>query len=115
MFGKATKIILLVVMIAGLAYAGACVYANVFAFRAASPATIKLPDVKDAAYSVTIERTGQYYLTNKYEKFGNTYLLHGYFELSGTAFKFRNVDLPLDQAIYGTITVTVRPKVKTGG
>lgn len=105
--GRVIKILLLVLILAGLAYLGACVYANFFAFNAANPEA-DLPKAEKAPYVVVIENTGNMFFTAKYDQYGSTIILHGYWEQVGNKFQYRDRDLILDQAIYGTITVRAR-------
>lgn len=105
---KLVKLIILVVVVCGAVYFGITLYANF----TASDGKIDLPKYADAKYTVTIENTGGFYLTNKYELIGKSYILHGFFELSGRDFKYRDRDLVLNQAIYGPINIRTRTPTK---
>lgn len=113
MFKRIVQIFLIIVMMGFLAYGGMCVYANFFARPEGS---VDLPDVNKARYIFTIETTGRPILTNNYEV-GNilrkgelepVYIIHGYYELIDDKFKYRNIDLRLDEATFGKITVEKR-------
>ena len=103
------KWILLVIFIASLAYLGLCVYSVV------NPATglPDMPEADEAQYSVQIKNTGGVILTNDYETHGyqvgaRVYVLHGYWEMSGKDFRFRDRDIVLDEAIFGEIDIRRR-------
>ena len=103
------KWILLVIFIALLAYLGLCVYSIV------NPATDlpDMPEADEAQYSVQIKNTGGMILTNEYETHGyqvgaRVYVLHGYWEMSGKDFRFRDRDVVLDEAIFGEIDIRRR-------
>lgn len=106
------KAIILVVMIVSIAYLGTCVYSNFVA----RPDTgqPKMPEAEKAAYSVNIENTGNVLLTNTYEQLGGkevgkrVFVLHGFWELEGRAFKYRVGDIILDESIFGEITIKRR-------
>lgn len=101
------KILLLVILLGMIAYGGTCVYANFFA--ATGPQSIyDAPDAKDASYYVIIENTGNMMFTDSFDQHGNVYVLHGFWELVGQEFKYRNRDLVLDQAVFGTVTIRAR-------
>ena len=72
-----------------------------------------MPDQSEAQYSVHIKNTGGMLLTDDYELHGGTtgarvYILHGFWEMSGKDFKFRDRDVILDEAIFGEITIRRR-------
>lgn len=108
---KFIKIVLIVIFVGVIAYAGTCAYANFFAFDGGGK--VKLPKFQDAQYSVTIENTGNVLFTNKYDTYGKVYILHGFWELSGKSFAYRDRDLVLDEKIFGTITIKIRPTNET--
>lgn len=103
------KWIALIVLIVLLAWAGLCAYSIV------NPDTglPDMPEPDEAQYSVHIKNTGGMLLTNNYETHGyqegaRVYVIHGYWELSGKDFKFRDRDIVLDETIFGEITVRRR-------
>ena len=111
MLSKMIKIIILVVLLGILFLVGTCVYANFI--QKPDLGIPELPDAQDAGYSVHIKNTGGLLLTNDIEIFGEeegsrVYLLHGYWELSGQDFVFRDRDLVLNESIFGKITVRGR-------
>lgn len=109
------KVGFVVFLVALLGYAGLCVKVNVFD-KATSAKTIALPDMKEAQYSVLIESTRQAYFTNSFDQFGSSsgkrlFILHGFWQLTGGKFIYIPTDSPpLDEAIFGIITVTRRAK-----
>lgn len=103
MLNKVIKVILIVVLVGGVAYLGACIYGNFV--NTGGTGTPNLPTVDKAAYTVHIENTGNVLLTNKYEQVGQVYILHNYWEMVGSQFKYRDHDLVLDQTIFGDITI----------
>jgi len=107
---RVIKVIILVVMIALLAYGGLCVYANCIA---TDPSRLEMPTAEEAPYSFLVENTGTLILSDEYEKFGDTggsctYILHGYWELIGMEFKYRENDIVLSEQVFGEITVKRR-------
>jgi hypothetical protein len=103
MFNKVIKVVLVTVMIAGVAYFGACIYGN-FISTGETRGPV-LPGADKAAYTVHIENTGNVLFTDRYELVGQVYTLHGYWEMAGDRFKYRSHDLVLDERIFGDITV----------
>ena len=103
------KIIAIIVIIAFIGYGAFCCFAIL------NPQT-GLPDMPgqgEAQYSVRIKNTGGMLLTDDYELHGDTtgarvYVLHGFWEMSGKDFKFRDRDVILDEAIFGEITIKRR-------
>lgn len=109
MLSKSLKILLFIVMLAGIAYVGVCVKAN---FVDKNPNEITMPSVEKAKYSLTIENTGQTLFATDYEQHGKVYVLHGYWELIGRDFRYRKRDIILDEAVLGKIIVNRRPTGK---
>lgn len=109
MLSSVIKWLFLIILIVSLAWLGMCVYAVV------NPDT-GLPDIPDkdkAQYSFRIHNTGRLLLTDDYEVHGyqvgaRVYVLHGFWELSGKDFRFRDRDIVLDEAVFGAITVERR-------
>lgn len=108
---------MLVVMVGLVAYSATCAYANFVAPGGSSAEPVlKFPDVKTAQYVVTVKNTGNVLFTSSYELYGGVYVLHGYFELVGREYKYRNRDFILDQAIFGKVDIVKRlPPVTTPG
>jgi hypothetical protein len=105
------KLILILVVVFIVAGIGITIYANVFTFSGPdSTGGNIVPKQQDAIYQVVITNTQKVYFTNLYNLTGKVYILHGYYELVGKAYVFRNRDLILDQTIYGPISVLPRPK-----
>jgi len=111
MLSRLIKIIILLGLVAFIAWAALCVYSNYFA----QPDTggFDLPESDEAVYSVLIHNTGRLSFTNDYETFGNEvgkrkYLLHGFWEIHGQDFVYKSADLLLDESIFGEITIKRR-------
>ena len=107
---KILRIILIVVFIGLIAYFGMCVYGN---FIEPSLSDIDLPDTSEAQYSLLVKNTATVILTNDYEVFGEdvgsrTYRLHGYWELIGNDFEYRDSDIVLSEQIFGEIILKRR-------
>ena len=103
------KWIALIVFLALIAWIGLAVYAFV------NPDTglPDMPEADEAQYSVQIKNTGGMILTDIYEVHGfqvgdRVYVLHGYWELSGKDFKYRDRDIVLDEGVFGEITIERR-------
>mgnify|MGYP001342004722 CR=1 FL=1 len=110
---KIWKVISLVLLIAGIVYAGASIYVNFFVEQPTPPGQVKMPDIKTAAYSVVVERSGNVMLTANYEALGvkagqRVYVLHGYWEIAGREFRYRDTDITLSEKVLGTIDVKKR-------
>ena len=101
------KIIAIIVIIAFIGYGAFCCFAIL------NPQT-GLPDMPgqgEAQYSVHIKNTGGMLLTDDYEVMGDNprvYVLHGFWEMSGKDFKYRDRNIVLDEAIFGEITIKRR-------
>jgi len=111
MLSRMIKIIILLAMVLAIAWGGLCVHSNFFA----EPDTEmpKMPDAKEAAYGVHIENTGNLLLTNDYEVHGDevgsrVFILHSFWEISGSDFKYRQRMLVLDEGVFGKITIRRR-------
>lgn len=107
---RVIKVIILIVMIGMLAYGGLCVYANCIA---KDPTRLEMPTEEEAPYSFLVENTGTLILTDEYEQFGDTagsrkYILHGYWEMVGMEFQYRESDIILQEQVFGEITVRQR-------
>jgi hypothetical protein len=110
----ALKVIASIIVLGMLAYLGACVYGN---WIAKPKGTVTLPSVDKAPYILTVKNTGTILLSSKVEQVGpdiqgqRMYRLpDGYWEMAKGG-KFRYVklkDFPMDETIWGPITVTRR-------
>jgi hypothetical protein len=111
--GKVVKVIFIILMLGVLLYLGTCTYANFFTKPPSNlPDT---PGIKEAKYAVRIENTGNVYLTNSYDILGKTIILHGHWELVGKNYKYIKGDLPIDQSIFGPVTVNIRKVANVNG
>jgi len=108
MLSRVIKIVVILGMLAGLAWGGVCVYANFFNKSSEVGGTQQLPGIEKAAYSVSIKNTHNLLLTDKYEQSGTVYTLHGYWEYTGSGFKYRDATLSLDEQVFGEIIVKRR-------
>lgn len=111
MFKKIIKFGILAVVVLVIVYFGVTLYANFTGGTSSQAGAIKLPKVEEATYSVLINNTGNLLFTSNYEMFGKVYVLHGFWEMSGPGYTFRNRNLSLDPGIFGTITVKPRVAV----
>ena len=103
------RLMFIVVFLGLLAYFGACVYGNFFANQSG----IDAPSDNDAQYSLVIKNSATVILTNDYEVFGEevgsrTYRLHGYWELIGTEFEYRDSNIVLSEQTFGEIILKRR-------
>jgi hypothetical protein len=112
--GTTAKIIAGIMIVALVGYAGACVYGN---WIAKPEGTVQLPSLEKAPYMLTVKNTGTIVLTSKVEIKGpdipgeRIYILpDGFWELAkGGKFKYIKLkDFPLDESIWGQITLTRR-------
>jgi hypothetical protein len=75
----------------------------------------ELPKMDQAKYAFTVSNSGTVFLSNNYEQFGQaegarTFLLHGFWDVNGSGkdFKWNKGDLPLDEKVWGKISIIVR-------
>lgn len=69
----------------------------------------KFPDIKKAQFTVYFKATGAVLLTNEYDHpTDNFYILHGYYEMVDNKWRWRDIELPLDEEYFGEITVKRR-------
>lgn len=107
------KIAMIVLLIGVIAYGGMCVYGNYF-----GPGTAigdKIPSASEASHSLIVRNTATVILTNDYEVFGSevgnrTFYLHGYWEMVGRDFKYRDDTLVLSEQVFGQIDLKRRAK-----
>ena len=84
-------------------------WANVAENKAPDDGIPDYPSISKAQWEVTINNTGNVLLTNEYgHPTDNLYILHGYYEIQGKKYKYRDVDLPLDEDYFGPIIVERR-------
>jgi hypothetical protein len=102
--GLIIKGVMVLVLVVGLVYAGACVYSNFFA-KDGKP---ELPSADKAAYAIQVQSTGQVLFSNKIDDKGQLITLHGFWELANTKFQYRKGDLILDEKLFGQIKVSRR-------
>ena len=105
------KWVILIIMLGLLFMVGTCVYANFI--REPDLGIPELPDTQDAQYSVHIKNTGGLLLSSNIDRYGEdignrVFILHGYWELSGQDFIYRDQDIVLNEQIFGQITVRAR-------
>lgn len=96
--------IFIVLIMCGI-YGGLVIYGNV---KAMNESNYSIPDSSEARYGITIKNTGNYLLSNNIEQLDNIVILHGYWELNGQKFVYRDSDLILDSHIFGEIGVKKR-------
>lgn len=111
MLSAIIKVMIIGVMVLAIAWGGVCAYSNFIA----EPDTglPKMPEVKDVAYGLHIENTGNLILTNDYEVHGEeignrVFIVHGYWEVQGNSYKFTPGDIILSERVFGKITVRRR-------
>lgn len=103
-------IVILVVILAAVGYLGL----SVWSATCAGPASeMDMPSIKKATHEFYFENTGGLVLASDYEQHGQVvgkrlFVLHGYWEVKGKEFKFIDETIPLDEKIFGIITVKKR-------
>lgn len=108
LFGVVNKffgILIVGAIIVGVFYLGTCVYAN---FLQSQLGEYNLPSESKARYEVIIRNTSKAIYTNEYDIDGTKFTLHGYWELIDDKYHFRDMQITLDQNIFGTITIRRR-------
>lgn len=114
MLNTILKVIVLVVIVAGLSYAGLSIWAG--SCKTPDNGGPAMPCSDDAGYSFYIKNTGGLYLSDDYEQYGNivgerSFTLHGFWQVKGSKYQKVSGDITLDEHIFGEITVEKR----TGG
>ena len=104
------KVVIIGAMLVAIAYGGLCVYSNC---KGPDTGVPDLPSQEKATHSFYIENTGGLLLSSDYEQHGQMvgsrlFILHGFWELRGKEFKYIDNDIPLDERIFGEITVKRR-------
>ncbi|MBU1027404.1 MAG: hypothetical protein KKA31_06720 [Candidatus Margulisbacteria bacterium] len=112
MIKTAIKIIVIIGLVALVAYGGLCGMANcsnTAAIVGLQPEDLERPTVQEALYKVLIVNTAKVVYTNDVEQIDGIYILHGYYEIiDNDTFIYRELDLRIDPAIFGEIKLTVR-------
>lgn len=113
MLSTIIKITILIALVLFIAWAGLCVYRNFIA--KSETGRPDMPCKEDATHSFYIENTGGLILASDYEQHGvmtgsRIFILHGFWEMRGSKFKFVEGDVILDENIFGEITVKKRTK-----
>lgn len=103
--GKIIKIGILLMVIVGVAYVGACVYGN-YSPNITNP--YKIPDADSAKYSVTVKNTGNLLYSNDVKQEGDIIIIKGFWELQGQKFVYRDIQFILDREVFGPVTVKER-------
>lgn len=107
-------VVLVLVLIVVLGWVGLNIWSCVMDKPTTGQAGVpEMPEVAEASHSVYIENTGNLILTSDYEVYGSeagsrVFILHGFWELTGQDFKYKDGELVLDEAIFGVITVKRR-------
>lgn len=105
MFKWIWRIVGIIILLGVLLVLGTCYFQNC---RKDTGPT--LPPIDKAGWSVTIKATGEILFTNNYLKMSerSIYILHGYWEITKKKYVYRDIILPLDEAIFGPIEVKKR-------
>ena len=109
--GTIIKVIILGALLLLIAYVGLVIYSC--ATDQGDTSQPEMPKSDEAAYSVYIENTGNLILTDDYEVHGSevgsrVFILHGFWELTGQDFKYKEGGIILQEAVFGEITVRRR-------
>ena len=108
-FGIIALVVILIVIVLGI---GPCIY---YGFIDRPGHGVGLPEQAEATHSFYIENTGGLVYASDFEVHGTIvgkrlYVLHGFWELRGKDFKYNPGDIPMDEQIFGEITVKRRSK-----
>lgn len=111
MLGTIIKVIILVVILGVIAYGGLVVWSCLAGQN--NPNQQDIPKVNEASHSVYIKNTGNLIFTDDYELIGSEvgsriFILHGFWEMRGQEFVYKDTELVLDEGIFGEITVRRR-------
>ena len=111
MLGTIIKWIILLVLVAVIGYVGLVVWTC--NQGPSNPDQMDIPKIDEAAYSMYIENTGGLIFANDYELIGSklgsrVFILHGFWEMRGQEFVYKDSELVLDEGIFGEITVKRR-------
>lgn len=102
---RSMQVIVIILLIVGLAYVGACVYSN---FIQGEPGEYKVPSINKAHYELVIHNTGVVLFTDDYETTPLGYSLNGYWELVDNKYRYRDSLLIIRPDIFGKITIRER-------
>lgn len=86
-------------------YGALIIYGNV---QALTEKEYSIPDISQAEYKIIIENTGNLLYSDDVEDNGRIIILNGYWDLQGKEFVYHNKMFPLDEDIFGPVTVTRR-------
>jgi hypothetical protein len=108
------KVLLIIILVGVIAYAGVCVKANFL--DGITKATPEPPDMKAAKYELTIEATRQVYYSNSVDQKGEAldqrvFTLHGFWQMVKGKWVYVKTDSPpLDEVTFGKIRLERRVK-----
>lgn len=106
MLNRILKILLIVFICIAIFFGGVTIYANWFDNSGKPP---DLPDVEKARYVVYIKANSNVLFTNDYRNdHDGVYVLDGYWELDDNKYKYREIELWLDEAVFGEIEIKRR-------
>lgn len=104
----ALMVLILVILFMAFFWFSASIYAFI-ADRLGNDEPPKLPDIKEARYEVRIASTGETLATDKFTQLtDNFYILHGYWEVKDGKYRYHEIDLPLDEKLFGEIIIERR-------
>ena len=111
MVGTIIKWIILLALLAGIAYVVLVVWTCNQGPN--NPMQSDIPKVDEASHSVYIKNTGNLIFTDAYEVHGSEvgsriFILQGFWEMRGQEFVYKDTELILDEGIFGEITVRRR-------
>ena len=104
------NVLLGLVAVVVLGYAGACAYANFFV-KDSKP---DIPTVEKARYAVQITSTGQIIFSDKVQDGGRYVTVTNYYEYDGKKFLYRKATVTLDESLFGKIDVVRRQETQGG-
>lgn len=107
---KILKVLVVIGAVLIVAYIGLTVWATFHHDDPVTASEIQFPKVEAAKYQVVIKNTGNVLFTSKYDTYGKTFVLHGYWEKSGMDFVYRKQDYPIDQNVFGPVEIKERVK-----
>lgn len=110
MLSSIIKIIIIILVLAVIGFIGL----SVWSAACSRPDTgLEMPDIEEATHSFYIENSGGLIFASDYEQHGQVvgkriFVLKGFWELQGQKFVYKNIDIVLDEAVFGEITVKRR-------
>lgn len=109
LFTRFIKLIVLIAVIVGVAYCGACVYVNFIQDDTPNGfVQYKEPENNEAQYKITVINTGMTVYVNDYVVDGSKIYINDYWELIDDEYIYRDIDLTLDELVFGKIMVKRR-------